>query len=362
MKYIRVAMLVALALRLLFAYSSSEYFSKGTKVRLSSRVNSEPVRYEDSQYLRLEGLRIYLPLYPEISYGDFVTIEGVVASGKDGVVNKLGNPKLVSVSENSNFLYKFRNKILAFFNKSLPVQHSALIAGMVLGSKKGLTQDLYKTLKSTGTIHVVVASGMNATLVGGFILSILINFIERKKAVFVSVIFVWIYALVSGFDAPIIRASFMISIASFAQITGKLNSVTRSLFLSAIVMLLVKPLWLTDLGFILSFVSTASLMLFGKRLSNYLKWVPSLFREGLSTSLAAQIGVAPIIFVTFGQFNIFSPLINALVLWTVPFITIVGFISAICSLIWFDLGKANLYLVYPFTSWFLGIVSLSSNF
>ena len=60
--------------------------------------------------------------------------------------------------------------------------------------------------------------------------------------------------------------------------------------------------------------------------------VPEILKEGLSTSLAAQIGVAPILFVTFGQFNILSPLINALVLWTVPYIMILGSVGGVVGL------------------------------
>jgi hypothetical protein len=65
-------------------------------------------------------------------------------------------------------------------------------------------------------------------------------------------------------------------------------------------------------------------MLFEKRLRKALKFTPEVLKEGLSTSFAAQIGVAPILFVTFGQFNILFPLINALVLWTIPYIMILG--------------------------------------
>jgi len=123
-------------------------------------------------------------------------------------------------------------------------------------------------------------------------------------------------------------------------------------------MLLIKPIWITDLGFILSFVATASLMLFQKRINSLLKFVPNILREGLSTSLAAQIGVAPIIYATFGQFNIFSPLINALVLWTIPYIMILGAIGGIVGLVIPILGKVILLIAFPLVWWFVGIVNL----
>ena len=91
-----------------------------------------------------------------------------------------------------------------------------------------------------------------------------------------------------------------------------------------------------------------------------MKSVPGVIRESLSTSLAAQIGVGPILFVTFGQFNLLSPVINALILWTVPILMLIGSISGIVSLIWPALAKLILYLAFPLTFWFIKITQIMS--
>ena len=92
-----------------------------------------------------------------------------------------------------------------------------------------------------------------------------------------------------------------------------------------------------------------------------MKIIPASFREGLSTSLAAQVGVAPIIFVTFGQFNVLSPIINALVLWTIPYIMVIGAIGGIIGLIVPVLGRLIMFALYPLIYWFVQIINLSSN-
>ena len=355
-----ICLLVVLGFRLYAYYVHAPNYIDGTKIQINSRISSEPIRYENAQYFRLDGLKIYLPLYPEVSYGDKVVIEGVVGSDAKGKVDRMKNPILISLTENTTPLYSLRKNILEFLRKSLPEPHSSLIAGMVLGSKKNLPKDFYQDLQSTGTIHVVVASGMNATLVGGFVLSTLLHMMRRNKAVFLSVSVIWMYAVLSGFDAPIIRASVMTTIASIGQFSGRLHLSWWSLGMTMFLMLCVKPEWLGDLGFVLSFVSTTSLMLFEKRIAPYFCKVPTILREGLTTSLAAQVGVGPILFLTFGQFNIFSPVINAFILWTVPFITVIGFIAGSIGLIWYDLGKVILYVAYPFTSWFIWIVRVFS--
>jgi len=150
----------------------------------------------------------------------------------------------------------------------------------------------------------------------------------------------------------------MSSLLFLGQEKGRMVSSWRIFFLTAALMLIYNPDWIGDIGFILSFVSTGSLMLFEKRIREKFAKVPEVLKEGFSTSLAAQIGVAPILFVTFGQFNIWSPLINALVLWTVPYIMILGSIGGAMGLIIPFLGKFTLLMSYPFLWWFMEIVQI----
>ncbi len=325
-------------------------FSDGDKIRITEKISSEPIRYETSQRLIIGRLKTYLLKFPEINYGDIIIVEGIVEDGK------LKDPKLVDLKFATGILYKTRKRIIENFQKSLPEPHSSLVAGVTLGSKASIPQDFWEALRETGTVHVVVASGMNVTFVAGFLIGILILFFSRKKAVILALIGIWIYSFLSGFDAPIVRAAIMGSIAFTAQGLGRLYAAGRALFLSAAIMLIIKPDWLTDLGFILSFVATGSLMLFERKVANLIHFVPGIFREGLSTSLAAQIGVAPILFATFGQFNLFSPVINALVLWTIAPITVIGAIAGIVGLISITLGKSILLLSFPLTTWFIEIV------
>lgn len=323
-------------------------FVDGDKVRITSTVYSDPVTYEKSQYIKLGGLKVYMPLFPEVYYGNKIVVEGVVDNGK------LKNPKVISIREPKNILTKLRQSIISFYNRSLPQPESGLLAGIVLGAKGALTQEFYNQTKLVGVAHVVVASGTNVTFVVNFLMGLLVLVMSRKKAIYFCILGIILYLFVSGFEAPLVRAAIMSSVLFLSQETGRLVNTWRILFITAGIMLIVNPLWLTDIGFILSFVSTTSLMLFQQKINKKVQFLPRVIREGFSTSLAAQIGVSPILFVTFGQFNIFSVLVNALVLWTVPFLMILGAIGGILKL------KFILLLAYPFLWWFKTIVNMFS--
>ena len=331
-------------------------FSDGQIIKITSRVLEEPVKFSFKQKVNLSGFYFYLPLYPEVGYGDIISVKGQIK--KDELINT----ELISISSGNNFIFGFRKKIIGFYREVLPEPHASLVAGITLGSKSEIPYDFWQSLKKTGVLHVVVASGMNVTFVAGFLISLLTVFLSRRKALVFAILGIWFYVFLSGFEAPLIRAGIMATFAFWAQKVGRLSFSWRILVLTCLLMLIFNPSWISDIGFILSFVSTASLMLFQAKVNNYFKIVPNLLREGLSTSIAAQIGVAPILFVSFGSFNILSPLINMLVLWTIPAIMILGAVGGIAGLLFPFLGKIILYLSYPLTWWFNLCVSGSTFF
>lgn len=349
MKYLIYLLFVSL---ILVRYTTSiPKCQNGDFIRITSRVYNEPIVYERQQYLTLQGLKVYLPKYPEISYGDVIIATGTV----DG--DKLKYAELIEIKENGNLLYGLRQNLINFYKSSLPEPYGSLVAGITLGSKN-MPASFWERLKQTGTAHVVVASGTNVTMFAGFLISILTYFINRKHAVFMTLAGILVYVILSGFDAPIIRAGIMGSIAFLAQNKGKIVNSIRILIYTGMIMLLIKPVWITDLGFILSFVATLSLIIFQTKIDNLLKFIPKILRDGLSTSLAAQIGVAPIIYATFGQFNILSPVINALILWTIPYIMGVGAIAGIIGLIVPVVGRLILFILFPFLLWFTKILEI----
>lgn len=362
MKFQYISFVFIILIIFLRFYSSRPVFKNGDFVKITSKVYSEPIIFDRQQYLTLQGLKVYLPKYPEVNYGDKIVLEGRVRN-KQSLANfvggKLEDGRLIQKFEDRNWIYDFRQKIINFYKKSLPEPYSSLVAGIVIGSKN-MPESFWEKLKQTGTAHVVVASGTNVTMTIGFLIGILTTFLKRRTAIWITLVGILGYVTISGFDAPIVRAGIMGSILLLGQSEGKVANTWRILIYSGLLMLLIKPIWITDLGFILSFVATTSILLFQKRIDNYLKVIPNLLREGLSTSLAAQIGVAPIIFITFGQFNIMSPIINAFVLWTIPYIMVIGAVGGIIGLIVPLVGRLILFVIYPLLWFFVNVIQLFS--
>lgn len=214
----------------------------------------------------------------------------------------------------------------------LPSPQAELLSGILLGQNKNLPGQFKLALRDTSTLHIVVASGQNLSMVAGFFLS-LAGLIKRKNAIMLSLLAVILYTLLTGMQVPILRAAIMFSLASLATIFGRAKEGWWVLLLSAALMLLVNPKWITDLSFQLSFLATFGVVVVSPVLLKVLTKVP-LLGQDLAVTLAAQLMVTPIIVQNFHQLSLVGVITNLLIGWTVPFIMIFGSLMIVLSLIW----------------------------
>ena len=112
MKYLLwIFLIFLLSLRLI---TFNHPFLEGQKIRIGDTVSGEPIKYSYYQSISLAGLKIYLPIFPEISYGDFLIVEGFV-NGRD-----LKDPVLIEHRKARGFLYKLREELLDNIKRALP--------------------------------------------------------------------------------------------------------------------------------------------------------------------------------------------------------------------------------------------------
>jgi competence protein ComEC len=118
-------------------------------------------------------------------------------------------------------------------------------------------------------------------------------------------------------------------------------------------MLFLWPQFLTDIGFQLSFASTLGIMVIPNL---FKKWENALSGD-LLTTISAQAATLPMLLGSFGTYSLWSVVVNALVLWTVPILMILGGFAAIISFIFSPLAKALLYLCLPFLVYFQSVAN-----
>ena len=343
-------------------------FLPGQEVRISGVLRQEPKVSGSSQRFSLAGIEIKTLRYPEYHYGDQLVVVGNLKKGVTGgwflefpeiketfQLQKIGIEHKILAS-----ISAWRRSIEKVYRFALPEPQASLMAGIVLGSKSGFPSDFYQALRETGTLHVVVASGMNITLVAIFLVNSLVLFINRRKAVIFAFLGIWFYVILAGGEAPVIRAGIMGSLAFLAQGLGRERTAIRGLILAGVIMLLINPNYLFDLGFQLSFAATAGILIVYPRLKS-LKITRRLFSlpefgDNLASTLAAQTLTLPIMVLNFGGVNPLSPLVNALVLWTIQWVMAIGAFGGVLGLINPILGQIICLPAYVLLTFFVEVV------
>lgn len=256
----------------------------------------------------------------------------------------------------SDIFTGIRSKFKEIADASLPSPHSELLLGMTIGLDELSEVPKFKEeLKVAGTIHVVVVSGFNISLVFGMVTGLLGSKYKLKNLVIAQFVTL-LYSLLSGFNPPVVRSWIMGSTAAWGKYYGRAIDGLRLLLFSGLIMIVISPLQLFSLSFQLSFLATLSLILYG---GLFTKLFPKL--SDLASTLSAQVLVWPLISHSFGTVSIISPVVNALTLWTVPLSTVLGGAMLVAGLINVWLSRLIGLFLFPFLDFFTQMVVYFSN-
>lgn len=347
-------------------FSAPYPFTDKQYIATITRIGSEPSLSGKYQrfFVELSGQRIQVitSSFPRLTYHDRITLSGRVRVKQFTSINY---PHIQVLPENNLFYFLatvIRRQAITTFEMGLPAPYSALLLGVVFGIKRNLPDGFVADLQVGGLMHVVAASGMNVSLVSGALYSLLVYIWPRRVAIVVSLAGVWFYAFVAGLEASIVRATIMGSMLLVGQLVGKQYTVLYGLVLTGLGMLVLNPRLMQDIGFQLSFLATAGIVLIKPKLQLFERsWIGRFTGEDLTTTMAAQLATLPILLGNFGIANPFSVLINLLVLWTIPPLMVLGSLAVVAGFVWLPLAVLFLSLSMPLLWYFVTVASLGAR-
>lgn len=311
-----------------------EEVSKGGKVLLTTLLGEEGFVYEYGREIRFTG-KLTLPTGQRnpggFNYKNYLAQSGISASMFAREENiEVGKKKSANILVS---LGQFLNrKIVTVIEKCLPKQQAGLLSGMLIGNREGLSKDVQRVFSDSGLSHLMAVSGANvAFIIFPFI------FILRKLGIKISIaniiatIVLIIFVFITGFEPSVQRAAVMAAVILIGQIIKRETDIITSISFAALLLLIINPYNLFNIGFQLSFAATISLIVFYKNIKNLLKtkYIPGVITDALAVTTAAQIGVLPITIYYFNTLSLISLISNLLVAPVVEVITILGSIMAV---------------------------------
>lgn len=348
-------------------------------------------------FIKVEGnILLVAKKYPEYEYGDKIEVVGKLKTpnssedfdykqylAKDDIYSIIYFPeiKLLVSGQGNWFLDKLltvKNKFEDSINKILVEPQSSLLAGLLLGEKRGLPLDLMANFSLTGTTHIIALSGYNITIIAVTLIS-LFNFfmLRRRLAFWLALATIVLFVLMTGAAASVVRAAIMGILVLLAQQVGRLYSIRNALIFAGAVMVYLSPKVLVfDLGFQLSFGATLGLIYISPILQTWFepkegdsllaqitgrkKFIESMgsLKSILIATLAAQIAVLPLLIINFGQLSLIAPMANLLILPFIPATMLLGFLGALGGLIFLPLGQVFGWIAWLFLSYEIKIIEL----
>lgn len=150
--------------------------------------------------------------------------------------------------------------------RSVGPRHSGLAAAMFLGARDELEPDEMQAFLETGTIHLLVISGLNVGILAACLFFALrIGLAPRGWALAIVAIGCVLYAVTTGAQPPVVRATVMVLVACLAMLLSRRALAFNSIATAGLVVLALNPAELFQAGTQLSFLSVAVLAWFAER-------------------------------------------------------------------------------------------------
>lgn len=272
------------------------------------RPSADPQRFDEKRWLWLRGAAGVLSVPGP---------EGVTRLGRDGALQ----------FRYRRWVDRFRRTLQGIGRSLLEPRDAGFLEALLLGESRGIPRAEWDLFKKTGTVHVLVVSGLHIGLIGGICLLLLTAFRFSRMAC--SLLLAGIlatYCLLTGMRPPIVRATVCGLLLCWVRARGMGHSPVNGIGVSAALLLAADPRALADVSFQLSFAAVLAVVAADGAAGRFRKvfWGPAVRAAACST--AAWLATLPILAVHFRGVSFLAPAANLVIVPWASGLVVCGFL------------------------------------
>ena len=250
-------------------------------------------------------------------------------------------------------LHRFRGHLASALQRAMPAPESGLAQALLLGIRTELPAEVKDSFRTAGMSHLLAISGLHVGIVLALALGIGAATLGNGNpmVIFGAMLTVWVYAVVSGLDPPVVRAAIMGSLALVQVLTGRGMRGLTALALAAGVMVCADPRLLTSLSFQLSFTAMAGVIvglplitLFSGAVatlagssnawaSRWLQYGLTLLIASVVISTTTTLATVPLIAMHFGELPVMSVPATILAMPAMPIALVASAATAVAGVV-----------------------------
>lgn len=224
-----------------------------------------------------------------------------------------------------------KNLLDVFQENQLTGDELSVGAALLLGYTDKLDADIISAYSNTGALHVLSVSGLHVAIVY-MVFSWMLFFLDKHKRgriikAILLILFLWFYAALTGLSPSVLRAATMFSFIIVAKTFSRHTNIYNTLAASAILLLLINPYLIMEVGFQLSYLAVLGIVYIQPKIHAWLEidnWLLDQIWTITTVSIAAQIATFPLGLQYFHQFPNYFLLSNLIV---IPISTLILYIG-----------------------------------
>ena len=282
----------------------------------------------------------YYETIDKINLGDKVKIKGTLKLPSKNTVPNLFNyrkylnnnniyyiltaSEITKIKNNTKILTHYKNKLQKYINRKKAHTYLNIF---ILSNKNDLDKEVLNSYQTNGLSHLFSISGMHITLLLGTILKLLdkVSYSRYYKYVLLIIILI-IYMYLTDFTPSILRSGIMFILLTLNKLFNFKIKTKNIIMLTFIIIVLINPYYIYNLGFQLSYLISFYLIIFAHIINKHKNYFKKLF----ITSLISFLVSFPIIISNYYQVNLLSILINLLFVPIISYIVLpLAFITLI---------------------------------
>lgn len=227
---------------------------------------------------------------------------------------------------------QLRRKIMALFDSyGMDQEEYGVMSALSVGYKNAIPDPLKNDYASAGAIHVLAISGLHVGIIylmlqWGLLFLVRIKYGSILRMVIILAV-LFFYAVLTGLSPSVMRASTMFAFVLVGQSFRRPTNVYNSIAVSAFVLLMINPHLIYEVGFQLSYAAVVSIVYFFPKIDGWVQISNPLLKKIWSlvaVSLAAQIGVFPLVLYYFHQFPVYFFITSV---FAIPLVTMAIYIT-----------------------------------
>ena len=286
-----------------------------------------------------------------------------------GTVNLKEEDVEIISHDNSNIIlrkiYKLRNLMKTKIEKLLPKETSGLCLGMLIGETSGIEENMQENFRDSNLSHILAVSGANVSYIIVSITYIFNKMYLRKRlSKIISIILLILFMLLTGCTSSVNRACIMAILMLIAELLYRKSDVYNNLAISALILLIINPYSLLDIGFQLSYMGTIGIVFLHDKIGNFIKInnkIVKYFFEMIAVTTCANLAIIPIMMFHFNTISLTFYFSNIIVGPILGIVVIIGFIMFFISLIFTPISSLIAIVLNLMLKFIIKIAEITAN-